>query len=252
MEGKSIGLVIAMPEEVRPIARRLGRYMKERIDGFPFYRFHPEGREIGLVRSGMGKERAAAAAAALIAVQRPGLLISAGFGGGVREGLATGDVVLAGKVMSLADGGITETIAVDNARLLRDLVENLPGRDFRILDGCVITSQGILRKEEANRLLPEGLRNPVLDMETRAVAEAASREAIPFLALRAVSDPADEELLFSIEEITDRNLDIRIGKVLSAILRNPRILPQMLRLARNAKTAGNNLALALERVIRIL
>jgi adenosylhomocysteine nucleosidase len=252
MKGKSIGLIIAMPEEVRPIAQRLGRYRKERIDRFPFYRFRLEGREIDLVQSGMGRERAAAAAAALIAAHRPGLLISAGLGGGVRKGLATGDVVLAGKVMSLSEEKIADTIAVDNAHLLRDLAESLPLRDFRILDGCIITSQGILRKKEVNRILPVGLGNPVLDMETSAVAEAAFREAVPFLALRAISDAEDEEILFSIEEITDQDLNISIRKVLSAMLRNPRLLPQMLRLARNAKMAGNNLALVLERVIRIL
>jgi adenosylhomocysteine nucleosidase len=252
MEGKSIGLIIAMPEEVRPIARRLGRYRKERIGRFPFYRFNLDGRQIDLVQSGMGRERAAAAASALIAAFRPGLLVSAGLGGGVREGLATGDVVLAGKVMSLPGETITGTIAIDNGRLLRDLAESLPGRDFRILDGCIITGTGILRKQEADRLLPGSLGNPVLDMETVAVAEAASREAIPFVALRAISDAADEEILFSIEEITDPDLNISIRRVLSSILRNPRILPQMLRLARNAKTAGNNLALVLERLIRIL
>jgi adenosylhomocysteine nucleosidase len=251
MEGKSIGLIIAMPEEVRPIARRLGRYRKVRIDRFPFYRFRLNGREIDLVQSGMGRERAAAAASALIAAYRPGLLISAGIGGGVREGLATGDVVLAGKVMSLREEQLADMIALDNASLLRDLAENLAGRDFRILDGCIITGTGILRKEEAKRFLPGGLINPVLDMETGAVAEAASREDIPFLALRAISDAADEEILFSIEEITDRDMNISMCKVLSAMLRNPRILPQMLRLARNAKTAGDNLALALERLIKI-
>lgn len=252
MKGKSIGLIIAMPEEVRPIARRLGNCRKERIDRFPFYRFHLEGREIHLVQSGMGRERAAAAAAALISAHRPGLLISAGLGGAVRKGLATGDVVLAGKVMSLSEAELADTVAIDNVHLLQVVAESLPVRDFRILDGCIITTQGILRKKEVNGILPDGLGNPVLDMETGAVAEAASREAIPFLALRAISDPADEELLFSIEEITDRDLNISIRKVLSAILRNPRILPQMLRLARNAKTAGNNLALMLERVIRTI
>jgi adenosylhomocysteine nucleosidase len=250
MKGKSIGLIIALPEEVRPIARRLGRYRKERIDRFPVYRFNLEGREIDLVQSGMGRERAAAAAEALMAAHRPGLLISAGLGGAVRKGLATGDVVLAGKVMSLSEEELAETIAIDNVHFLRDLAESLPLRDFRILDGCIITSQGILRKKEVNRILPDGLGNPVLDMETSAVAEATFREAIPFLALRAISDPADEELLFSIEEITDRDLNISIRKVLSAVLRNPRILPQMLRLAKNAKTAGDNLAQVLERLIR--
>jgi len=252
MEGKNIGLIIAMPEEVRPIARRLGPGQKERIGRFPSYRFHLEGREIVLVQSGMGRERAAAATEALTAVQRPDMLISAGLGGGVRKGLATGDVVLAGRVMSLSGNRLADTTVIDNVHLLRDLTDSLAAPDFRVLDGSIITSSGILRKKDTARFLPQSLGNPVLDMETSAVAEAAVRRRIPFLALRAVSDSSDEEILFSIEEITDREMNINIRRVLSAILRNPRILPQMIRLARNAKTAGNHLALVLERIILTL
>jgi len=252
MEGKSIGLVVAMPEEVRPIARKLGRYRKERIGRFPFYRFTRDGGEIYLIQSGMGLQRAGAATTALIDATRPAIIISAGLGGGVRNGLTTGDVVMGNRVMSLSDNSVDDITAIDNTHLVRNMAESLPVRDFTILDGCILTSRGILRKKEVRRLLPEEIRNPVLDMETCAVAEAASREAIPFLALRAVSDAADEEILFSIEEITDRDLNISIPRVIAAILRNPRILPQMIRLARNAKTAGNNLAIVLERLIRSL
>jgi adenosylhomocysteine nucleosidase len=249
MKGKSIGLIVAMPEEVRPIARRLGPGQTVRIGRFPCHRFRLEGREIFLVRSGMGRERAAAATTALIAAHRPDVLISAGFGGGVRKGPKTGDVVLADQVLSLSDEKITGAMHIETGDLLRGIMEALPSRVFRILNGCVITSRGILRKKEADRILPAELSNPVLDMETSAVAEAAARESIPFLALRAISDPAEEEILFSIEEITDRELNISIRRVLSTILRKPRILPQMIRLARNAKKAGSSLALVLERII---
>src|SRR5512137_422388 len=102
-----VGLIIAMPEEVRPIARRFGRYRKEYLDGFPLYRFRFDDREIVLIRSGMGKERAAAAATKLITALHPDIVISAGLGGGVRPGLATGDVVVAGQVMCLTEGEVT-------------------------------------------------------------------------------------------------------------------------------------------------
>lgn len=251
MERKIIGLVVAMPEEVRPIARVLGHFSREKIDRFPLYRFPMEDREIHLVQCGMGMEKAAAATTALIDGERPDIIISAGFGGGVREELSTGDIVIAGCIVSLGDGNSADTAAIDNAYLLRNIVESLPLRNFAIVGGSIVTSRGIVRKREIDRALSREMRNPVLDMETSAVAEACSRKAVPFLALRAVSDPADEELLFSIEEITDRDLNISIRRILSAILRNPRILPQMFRLARNAKTAGENLALVVERLVRI-
>lgn len=243
-----IAVLVAMPEEVRPIARRLGPCRREMLGAFPLYRFRAKGLEVWLVSSSMGWKRASEAAS-LIGAHRPRLIVSAGFGGGVREGIATGDVVLAGRIMSLSGDTVTSVAHMDNTRMLEYLWESFPESAFRIVEGCVITGRGIWRKTDVRRLLPEGLDHPVLDMETAAVAEAASRDGIPFLAVRSISDAWDEELLFSIEEITDRDLNISIRRVLAAIARNPRILPQMIRLARNGKKAGNNLALVLERIM---
>jgi adenosylhomocysteine nucleosidase len=245
-----IGLVIAMPEEVRPIVRRIGRFRKERLGGFPLYRCQLDGREICLIRSGMGSSKAAAAALSLIAALRPDQIISAGFGGAVRKGLETGDIVVAGQVVSLTDGKFSDAAAIENGPVLTSLRACLEGRGLRIEDGCIVTTSSIVRKDEVSRMLPEGLMNPVLDMETSAVAEAAACHGIPLVAVRAISDPAEEELLFSIEDLCDRELNIRIGRVILTMLRNPRVLRQMLRLARNAKVCGNNLAVVLERVIR--
>jgi adenosylhomocysteine nucleosidase len=243
-----IAVLVAMPEEVRPIARRLGPFRRETLGAFPLYRFSGKGMEVWLVRSGMGWKRASEAAS-LVRAHRPRLIVSAGFGGGVREGIATGDVVLAAGIMSLSGDVVTPVAHMDNSHMLAYLRESFPASHFGIVEGCVITCQGIWRKTEARRLLAEGLVHPVLDMETAAVAEAALGAGIPFLAVRSISDAWDEELLFSIEEITDRDLNISIRRVLAAIARDPRILPQMIRLARNGRKAGNNLALVLERIM---
>ena len=68
---------------------------------------------------------------------------------------------------------------------------------------------------------------------------------MPLLAIRAISDGADEELQFSIEEFTDKNMKMFLPKVLLAVAKNPRIIPQLLRLSKNSKVAGENLATAL-------
>jgi len=82
-------------------------------------------------------------------------------------------------------------------------------------------------------------------METAAVAQVAAEGNVPLLALRAVSDGAGEELGFTIEEFTDREMNVRVGKVLLTVARKPWIVPQLLRLARNASIAGENLATAI-------
>ena len=68
---------------------------------------------------------------------------------------------------------------------------------------------------------------------------------MPFLAVRGVSDDAGEELGFSISELTDAGMRIRIGKVLKTVAGKPWIIAQMLRLAKNSGKAGKNLALAI-------
>lgn len=251
MEQNSIGLVVAMAEEVRPIVRRLGAHRKESSGRFHSYHCRLDGRQVTLIKSGMGTEQATAATEQLIAAAQPRIIISAGFGGGVCSGLTTGDVVVAGRSLLLRNGTIADAGPLENARFLHALAESWPNAPFRIADGTIVTSSSIVQKGAARQLLANEVLNPVLDMETSAVAETAARSGIPLIAVRAISDPAEEELLFSLEEITDRQLNIRIGKVLVAMAKNPRIVPQLIRLAKNAKLAGTNLALVLDKLVRI-
>ncbi|HOP39789.1 MAG TPA: phosphorylase [Geobacteraceae bacterium] len=252
MERKNIGIIVAMPEEARPIMRRFGSCREERAGRFPVYYFTAGGRRIAMIRSGMGTNKATAATEQLIAVANPCVIISAGFGGAVRPGLDTGDVVIADQYLFLDKESPKTAGTLENEPLLNALREPYPTRPFRIVTGATVTTGGIIPKKSADHIIPREVTNPLLDMETSAVALVASRNGIPLVAVRAVSDPADEELLFSLDEITDRDLNISLIRVFLAIAKKPRILPQMLRLAKNAKRAGKNLALVVEQVAHVV
>ena len=86
-------------------------------------------------------------------------------------------------------------------------------------------------------------------METWAIAQIAAREEIPLLAIRAISDAAEEELGFSISEFTDNEMNIRICKILGTIARKPWIIPQLIRLAGNSRIAGRNLAVVIKELL---
>lgn len=251
MNHDNIGIVMAMQEEIRPVLRRLGRHHKEWAGQFPLYLFPRDGRHLVLIESGMGSRRASAATEELISRAHPRLIITAGLGGAVRPGLNVGDLVLAGQALTLGEGLTTKIAAIANEALLRAVHESLPGQPFRMVDGTTVTTSGIMNKRQAAQQLDREIVNPVLDMETSAVAEIADRNGIPLVAVRAVSDAAEEELLFSLDELTDRELNIRIGKVLLTIAKRPRILPQLIRLAKNSKRAANNLAIVLEQLTHL-
>jgi adenosylhomocysteine nucleosidase len=243
-----VGLIAALPEEVAPLLRQVRESAEERLGGLLCYRF-PVGRsEACLVLSGMGMARAATAAGALVSAVRPRCLVSFGFGGAVLPGPEVGDLVVAERLLHLHRRLFAEQPAptLEPAqRIVSLLAAGRPKGAARTFPGTIVSTSGIVTKSSLVGLLPAGLNCPVLDMETVAVARVAAEAGIPLVALRAVSDPADEELGFSLEEITDRELNIRLGLVLLTMAKRPPIVPQFLRLARNSRTAGESLAQAI-------
>jgi adenosylhomocysteine nucleosidase len=97
--------------------------------------------------------------------------------------------------------------------------------------------------------LPSAAPYPVVEMESAAIAIIAVENGIPFCGIRAVSDPFDEELGFSLDEFCDKKMRIRIPKVLLAIARKPRIIPQLFRLSRNSRVAAESLSQAVGRFL---
>ncbi len=247
-----IGLVAAMPEECAPLLRRVAGFAAEKVDRFPAFRFRSGRTEACLVRSGMGSERAAAAAAALISAFQPEAVISFGLGGGILPGLEVGDLVVAERLLWLREGFFSEQPGLSAefaGAVLKLLIAGLPRIESRLHLGTFITTERIENKRELRGRLPDGVAYPLLEMESCAVARAAAEAGLPFTALRAVSDDAGEELGFGMEEFCDAELNIRIARVLLTLARKPWILPQLIRLARNSRLAGERLADGVEALL---
>lgn len=250
-----IGLVAAMPEELRPLMQKVGSFRTERVAGFNIHRFTMGRHDVRAVQSGMGLLNATAAVQALLEHCPPDLLINTGFAGGIAQGPVVGDVIVANRIFRY-DRHLLEELPGIDQELTAQVVKLLlliPRREFGTFGGTFVTTAGITSKSElAARLMPPSPGIAVVDMETSAVARVAAEHGIPFMAVRAISDAADEELGFTIEEITDSSLDIRIGKVLLTVARKPWIVPQLLRLAKNSRRAGTNLAVALKELLERL
>jgi adenosylhomocysteine nucleosidase len=238
----SIGVVAAMPEEIAPLLRRVGRQVRrEQSSGWNLYRFERSGVPVTLIESGMGPHHAAAATAALIELAAPEMLLNFGFAGAVRPGLEVGELVLAQRVLLFEKGRFHEQVAPDPA-LAERLARVLPAAGVNLKRGSFITAAEITNKDSLNHLLDGSLAHPALEMETAAFLAEAARAGLPAVALRGISDAAGEELGFSLEEFCDAELRIRLPRVLGTVLRKPWIIPQLIRLAGNTRRAGESLA----------
>jgi adenosylhomocysteine nucleosidase len=253
MPEKVIGLIAAMPEEVRPLIRGVGPVTREKLAGFNVHRFRASGNEIVLIESGIGVTRAAQATRALIDATAPEVLLNFGLGGAVLPGPSVGDIVVADRLLFFKERLFANQVGLTPAltdELAATLEGKCPGAGYRIHRGTFVTTGEIVGKGMLAGLLPAGTANPVLEMETTGVARVASEWNIPLVAVRAISDGTDEELDFSIADFTDREMRIRGWKVLWTIARKPRIIPQLVRLERNSRLAGRNLATAVLAIIK--
>ena len=240
---KSIGFIAAMSQEVRPFLRRVGKWERIRLSPFPGYRFRLFDRDCVLVQCGIGLRRATEATQALIAVAGPQLLVSFGVAGAVQNDRQVGDVVFVQAACSLDNGrpGQVQPLAAWSTAAQQAAAQALRPRGARCVTGTALTTPG----SQSVHLQPQELAQPVLEMETMGIARVAAEQAIPLLALRAISDTIEEPIPFGPEEFFDADFNLRPGKIARLVLRRPHSLLQFLRLARNTNRAAENAAIAL-------
>jgi adenosylhomocysteine nucleosidase len=246
-----IGIITAMPEETGAIIRGLQHTQKIRTGGRTLHHARLSGHEIVVAEAGMGFFNATTAARQLISELRPDLLVSAGFCGGISAELRVGDVVLATGLAIVSETGLQE-VHVTIPAVSREFVSRQAGEGQRVFAGLFATTRAIMRKSRLAALLPVDATFPVVEMESAAVAQLAGENGIPFVGMRTVSDPFCEELGFSLDEFCDDRMRIRIPKVLLTVARRPRIIPQLIRLARNSRVAAASLSQAVERFLAVV
>jgi adenosylhomocysteine nucleosidase len=241
-----------MPEEFRAVADCLGEATAAQLGVCRAGRFTSAGHEFLLVESGVGIDNAAGAAEMLIRDGHVDLLISTGFCGGVAPELQAGDVVVAEHIVIATEGGFGE-IPVLFSSIGQTFVEHQTAGGKRVIGGTFVTTAAITSKRHLAGILPGHYTSPVVEMESGAIAIIAAEHTIPLLAIRAVSDTAAEELGFSLDEFCDPEMRrIRLYNVLRTVLRKPRIIPQLVRLAFSSRTAAQSLTAALSRLFSAL
>ncbi|HEY5973722.1 MAG TPA: nucleoside phosphorylase [Geobacteraceae bacterium] len=251
-QSTTIGIVTSLAEETKPLLRRFPRAQRAACGSFPAYRFDAGSNGVMLVQAGMGEVNASDASRCLVETARPGLLLSAGFTGAIRPGPLVGDLVVATALYRYQQNFAFAAVGLSDAlttRLLALTSTASLDRPWHCLPGTFLTTGHSVAKTTLNRQLPSVMPNPVIEMETAAVAAVAAEWGIPCGALRAVSDAASDELDFTVEELCDEQLRLRPSRIIKTILRRPRLIGQFLRLARNSATAGENLATALAQIV---
>ncbi|MGH8557179.1 MAG: phosphorylase [Methylococcales bacterium] len=222
----SVGLVVALPGEKRTLT-------KARIQPGHFTRLN--GNTL-IVLSGIGPDRAAEGAAILIR-QGCNALLSWGCSAALKPDLKPGDLIIPEKVLC-ANG---ETIHTDHewrGKLLerlfdRQTIHSGPITESRTLVGTAVEKQTLRNQTGAI----------ALDMESAAIARLAARQNLPFVAIRAIADPATMDLPKPVAIAANQNADPGLALLLPLITRYPGSIPALVRLGICFRAAQRGLRL---------
>jgi adenosylhomocysteine nucleosidase len=180
---------------------------------------------IVVVRGGDGSRLDAALECALAGGARG--LISFGIAGGLDPALASGAVAVASTVVHGE-----ESYAAD-----ADWSANVLGKLANVATGPFAGVAAPATTPTAKATLHAATGAILVDMESHKVARAAAQRGIPFIAIRAVSDPAERALPPSALVGMTPDGETNAGAVMRSLARRPQDLPGLIRAGLDVKKA---------------
>jgi adenosylhomocysteine nucleosidase len=221
-----VGVVVALLAEARCLARKRLRVGQTT----------PVGADLLLCVGGIGSDAAAAASRALLEAGAHAL-VSWGVAAGIDPALASGTLLLSSRavtVMGTAEAGSALCETASRAWLDR-LHDRLSGL-IPIARGPVAAVDHLLRTVIDKRDLAR-LGAPAADMESGGIAAVARAAGVPWIAMRAISDTADDVVPQSVLSSVDRAGQIRAHQLVSALLARPSDIACLPALARGFRAA---------------
>jgi adenosylhomocysteine nucleosidase len=216
-------LVFALPHESGKFLPQLKNRVWIERGTLPILTGTFAGREIVVLHTGVGPERARKRCGDFLAAHRPDFVISAGYAGGLDERLQVGSLVIAD---NFTDQSFM-TLAMEAAR-------------GKALIGKLTTQDRVAETTEAKRQLAGTTGAVAVDMETEAIYLQCRLSNIPMLSVRAISDPIGTAMPVPgevwLDEIEQKP---RVLALLAYLARNPSVIPAFARFVRGTNLARN-------------
>lgn len=201
--------------------------------------------EVAAVLTGVGPRQAALTASRVMAGERESLkcCISSGLAGALRPQYRIGQIMAARRVLSERPfREPLERVAVSSVPLV-SFAEELGAT---VAASFYTTGRVISRAEEKRGLARLA---DAVEMESFEVLSQAAACGIPAVAIRAISDVADEELPVDLNRVFDNEGRVSFSRVMVQVAHNPKSIPGLVRLGQRSRRAAESLARFLDRYV---
>jgi len=202
---KIIGVIGAMDEEVSRLKEKMQVKKVEKKAGMEFFEGELAGKDVVIVRSGIGKVNAGICTQILVDDFGVEAVINTGVAGSLKNEINIGDIVLSTDALQhdmdatgfgYEHGVIPRmeqsTFVADKKLVeLAKQVNEEVNSDIGTFVGRVVSGDQFISDKAKKDWLVEKFGGYCTEMEGAAIAQAAYLNEIPFLIIRAISDKAD-------------------------------------------------------------
>lgn len=201
-----LGIIGAMDEEVAKIKEEMTDVTVTTVAGMDFYQGKLGGRDVVVVRSGIGKVNAGMCTQILADRFAISAVINTGIAGSLRNEINIGDIVLSTDTvqhdMDASGFGYkvgqiprVDTYSFPADETLRNLAlecNKAVNPEIQAFTGRVVSGDQFISDKAKKQWLIENFDGSCTEMEGAAIAQAAYLNGIPYLVIRAISDKADD------------------------------------------------------------
>lgn len=204
-----ISIIGAMECEIDDIKKELSDVKEHSYADLKIYTGNIKDKFIILAQSGVGKVNAALNTQYIINTFKPDIIINTGVAGGIADGLEVGDIVIGTylvqhdfdvTVLGYAKGYMCTGVEKDKPTKYycdKNLVDKFQSSleknmaSTKIHQGVIASGDKFISGKEIKKEINEYFGAIAVEMEGCAIAQVATRNKIPFVVTRAISDLAD-------------------------------------------------------------
>lgn len=201
-----LGIIGAMDEEVAKIKEQMEQVRVKTKASMDFYQGTIGGKEVVVVRSGIGKVNAGICAQILADDYHVDGIVNTGIAGSLRAEINIGDIVISTDAVQHDMDAVAfgyplgqiprmDTLAFQADTRLAELAVECCKKvipEIGVFQGRVASGDEFVAKKERKEAILTEFDAYCCEMEGAAIAQAAYLNQIPFVIIRAISDKADD------------------------------------------------------------
>ena len=201
-----IGIIGAMDEEVSMLIGAMEESTTFNKADMTFYEGNIAGKELVVVRSGIGKVNAAICAQILVDKYNVEAIINTGIAGSLEKKIDIGDIVLSEDALQHDVDAVAfgyqkgqiprmDTLSFKADAKLIELAKSCCEKvctDIKVFVGRVVSGDQFIADKNVKNTIIDNFGGLCTEMEGAAIAQTAYLNNVPYLIIRAISDKADD------------------------------------------------------------